>query len=89
VLTYVNGGHNPPMIFAMEKCLRLEEGGPVVGLSSRRDIRRPAFKWPCGDVMVLLHGRNQRGDEPGRLKKWDEERLRVGKRLFGGGRRSK
>jgi sigma-B regulation protein RsbU (phosphoserine phosphatase) len=33
-LIYVNGGHNPPMVFRGQEVMRLEEGGPVVGLFS-------------------------------------------------------
>jgi len=56
---YVNGGHNPPMVFRNGEVLRLEDGGPVVGLFKAGSVftrqrgaegRRP--------VMVLFHRRN-------------------------------
>jgi sigma-B regulation protein RsbU (phosphoserine phosphatase) len=32
-LSYVNGGHNPPLVFRQPReIIRLEAGGPVVGL---------------------------------------------------------
>ncbi|MEO6391497.1 MAG: SpoIIE family protein phosphatase [Pyrinomonadaceae bacterium] len=50
VLIYVNGGHNPPMIFRRaggeEKLLRLETGGPVVGLL-------PDFRYTQGEISLL------------------------------------
>lgn len=50
VLSYVNGGHNPPMIFRRvggeEKILRLETGGPVVGLL-------PDFRYTQGEISLL------------------------------------
>lgn len=45
-LTYVNAGHNPPILLRSHECIRLEAGGPPVGLlpdacyvQSRIDLR--------------------------------------------------
>jgi sigma-B regulation protein RsbU (phosphoserine phosphatase) len=74
LLTYVNGGHNPPMIFRDGEVLRLEEGGPVVGLFKPSRYSQASVQMASGDVMVLFtdgisEAMNLADEE------WDEERL--------------
>lgn len=51
---YVNGGHNPPMIFRGDEVLRLEQGGPVVGLFGPAQYVQGAIQLEPGDTMVLF-----------------------------------
>lgn len=73
-LIYVNGGHNPPMIFRKSEVMRLEEGGPVVGLFKPSRYAQASVDLAAGDVMVFFtdgisEAMNAADDE------WGEERL--------------
>jgi sigma-B regulation protein RsbU (phosphoserine phosphatase) len=69
---YVNGGHNPPMIFRGGEVLRLEEGGPVVGLFGPAQYAQGVVTLEVGDTMVLftdgvseaMNGADEEFDEP-------------------------
>src|SRR5580692_4417442 len=76
-LTYVNAGHNPPVV--LRNCdgacrvLRLETGGPVIGLLPQR-YQRGVFTHELGDLVMLFtdgvsESMNVRDEE------WGEERL--------------
>jgi sigma-B regulation protein RsbU (phosphoserine phosphatase) len=52
MLTYVNGGHLPPMVLRGTEILRLEEGGPVVGLFRPARFTQGMFQVEPGDVLV-------------------------------------
>jgi len=76
-LTYVNAGHNPPVV--LRKCggvcevHRLEMGGPVIGLFPQ-PYQRGVFFHESGDLVVLFtdgvsESMNVRHEE------WGEERL--------------
>jgi len=56
-LSYVNAGHNPPVVlrFCDGSCqvLRLETGGPVIGLLRHR-YERDVFSLEAGDLVVLF-----------------------------------
>jgi sigma-B regulation protein RsbU (phosphoserine phosphatase) len=76
-LTYVNAGHNPPIILRSRggacQVLRLETGGAVIGLLPQR-YQRGAFAHEAGDLVVLFtdgisESMNARDEE------WGEERL--------------
>jgi sigma-B regulation protein RsbU (phosphoserine phosphatase) len=76
---YVNGGHNPPMVFRSTsgkdgEVLRLEEGGPVVGLLGPAQYSQGLVTLQPGDTMVLFtdgisEAMNDMDEE------FDEERL--------------
>jgi sigma-B regulation protein RsbU (phosphoserine phosphatase) len=51
---YVNGGHNPPMIFRDTEVLRLEDGGPVVGLFGPAQYSQSSIRLERGDTLVLF-----------------------------------
>src|SRR6516165_5150174 len=56
-LTYVNAGHNPPVVLRTSagscEVLRLETGGPVIGLLPQR-YQRGVFSHEPGDVVMLF-----------------------------------
>ena len=51
---YVNGGHNPPIILRGSEVLRLEEGGPAVGLLRHAQYEQAMVTLEPGDVLVLF-----------------------------------
>jgi sigma-B regulation protein RsbU (phosphoserine phosphatase) len=76
-LTYVNAGHNPPIVLRNTggacQVLRLESGGPVIGLLRQR-YQQGVFSHEVGDLVVLFtdgvsESMNVRDEE------WGEERL--------------
>lgn len=54
VFEYVNGGHNPPMVFRGDEVIRLEEGGPVIGLFGPARYKQSAIQLHPGDTLVLF-----------------------------------
>jgi sigma-B regulation protein RsbU (phosphoserine phosphatase) len=56
-LSYVNAGHNPPVILrksgAACQVLRLETGGPVIGIL-RQCYQQESFPLEAGDLVVLF-----------------------------------
>src|SRR6266852_1887983 len=78
VLEYVNAGHNPPLIFRTRHdrhdVVRLETGGPVIGLMPDCSYSHGNVTLEEGDVLVLFtdgisEAMNAAGEE------WGEERL--------------
>jgi len=76
-LSYVNAGHNPPVILrksaATCQVFRLETGGPVIGLL-RQCYQQDSFPLEPGDLVVLFtdgvpESMNARDEE------WGEDRL--------------
>jgi len=54
-LTYVNGGHNPPLIFRKpHELIRLEAGGPVVGLLPMFSYEQATVTLQPGDLFVAF-----------------------------------
>ena len=77
-LTYVNAGHNPPMLFRRNggdgEVLRLDAGGPVVGLMEECLYQQACVTLAAGDVLVgytdgVSEAMNAADEE------WGEERL--------------
>ncbi|HKE84039.1 MAG TPA: PP2C family protein-serine/threonine phosphatase [Vicinamibacterales bacterium] len=56
VLTYVNGGHNPPLLFRHcdggRDVVRLDAGGPVIGLMEDCFYQQGRVTLDTGDVLV-------------------------------------
>jgi sigma-B regulation protein RsbU (phosphoserine phosphatase) len=56
VMNYVNGGHNPPMLFrqsdAGREVVRLDAGGPVIGLLEDCFFQQGSVTLQRGDVLV-------------------------------------
>ena len=76
IITYVNGGHCPPMVIRGEETLRLEDGGPVVGLFRPARFTFGTFQVQPGDLLVgftdgISEAMNAADDE------WGEDNLAV------------
>jgi sigma-B regulation protein RsbU (phosphoserine phosphatase) len=73
-LSYTNAGHCPPMLIRGGECLRLREGGPVLGVFPREPYLQADVQLQSGDCLVLFtdgvtEARNAAGRE------FSEERL--------------
>jgi len=74
-LTYVNAGHNPPLIFrGGTEVIRLETGGPVVGLLAGFPYQQAVVQLQRGDLLVaftdgISEAMNADNEE------WGEDRL--------------
>jgi sigma-B regulation protein RsbU (phosphoserine phosphatase) len=77
-LTYVNAGHNPPMVFRQtdggHEVVRLDTGGPVIGLMEGCVYQQDCVTLAAGDVLVaytdgISEAMNAVDEE------WGEERL--------------
>lgn len=53
-LTYTNAGHCPPMLIRDGACLRLEEGGPVLGVFPEERYAQGEIQLQSGDSLVLF-----------------------------------
>jgi sigma-B regulation protein RsbU (phosphoserine phosphatase) len=73
-LDYVNAGHNPPMLVRSGELIRLDEGGPVIGLFGATHYTQARIEIEPGDILVLFtdgisEAMNAADEE------WDEDRL--------------
>ena len=85
VLDYVNAGHNPPMVFrnwgrgsfkedGLGEVIRLETGGPVIGLLPAWTYEQGSVTLQPGDVFVsFTDGISEAMN--GAMEEWGEERL--------------
>jgi phosphoserine phosphatase RsbU/P len=69
-ISYVNAGHCPPMLIRDSLCLRLKEGGPVLGVFPDGNYRQGQIELQSGDCLVLFtdgitEARNTSGREFG------------------------
>jgi sigma-B regulation protein RsbU (phosphoserine phosphatase) len=74
VLCFVNAGHNAPLILRGDEVLRLEAGGPVVGLLPGARFGQDRIELRPGDVLIgytdgISEAMNEREEE------WEEERF--------------
>ena len=53
-LTYVNAGHNAPMVLRGAEVIRLEDGGPVVGLFAGASYAQSSASLAPGDVLIAF-----------------------------------
>lgn len=76
MLECVNAGHNPPVVLRGKEAIRLEAGGPVVGLLPSAPYTEQKVQLQPGDVLVLytdgISEAMNRSDE-----EWGEERMLV------------
>lgn len=77
-LTYVNAGHNPPLLFRSKgttEVIPLTTGGPVIGLFGSLPYEEETLQLETGDVLVaytdgVTEALSMEGEE------WGEERLK-------------
>ena len=75
VLDYVNCGHNPPMVFRQSGAvIRLDTGGPVIGLIEQARYSQGSTTLQDGDVLVAFTDGISEAMN-GRDEEWGEERL--------------
>ena len=83
-LTYTNAGHNPPMLMRRNgECIRLDDGGRVIGAFTDSRYTQRETKLNEGDKLLLFtdgvtEARNESGEEFG------EERLHECLRAYRG-----
>lgn len=83
-LTFTNAGHNPPFLVRPNgECVRLDEGGPVIGAFCESVYEQREIQFYEGDKLLLFtdgvtEARNAAGEEFG------EERLEQLLRSYGG-----
>jgi len=76
-LQYVNGGHNPPMVLrcdAAAEVVRLDTGGPVIGLLPGCDYTQAAVQLAPGDLLVAFTDGVSEAMNAAQ-EEWGEERL--------------
>jgi sigma-B regulation protein RsbU (phosphoserine phosphatase) len=77
-LTYVNAGHNPPMLFRRNtdglQVLRLEVGGTVIGLLERFPFEQASITLELGDLLVLYTDGVSEAMNP-QDEEWGEARM--------------
>ena len=70
-LTFTNAGHNPPFLMRRNgDCIRLDEGGPVIGAFCDSDYTQGEIQFYEGDKLLLFtdgvtEARNAAGEEFG------------------------
>lgn len=79
VLDYVNAGHNPPMVFRRcaghaPQLIRLDIGGPVIGLLPRCAYEQGSVALREGDVLIAFTDGISEATDP-RDEEFGEERL--------------
>jgi sigma-B regulation protein RsbU (phosphoserine phosphatase) len=74
VLTYTNGGHNPPMLIRGDEILRLEAGGPPVGLFRPARYEQAEITLTTGDLLILYTDGISEAENPAE-DEWGEDAL--------------
>jgi sigma-B regulation protein RsbU (phosphoserine phosphatase) len=83
-LAYVNAGHNAPVILREDETIRLEAGGPVVGLLPDAHYEMATLRLERGDLFIgftdgISEAMNARDEE------WEEERFLAAARAAANG----
>jgi sigma-B regulation protein RsbU (phosphoserine phosphatase) len=73
-LAYSNGGHNPPIVLRRGETLRLETGGPPVGLFRFSRYSQDEIALEPGDVLILFTDGVSEAENPA-LEEWGEDAL--------------
>jgi sigma-B regulation protein RsbU (phosphoserine phosphatase) len=73
-LLYSNGGHNPPIVLRGGEALRLETGGPPVGLFRFSQYSQDEIALEPGDLLVLFTDGVSEAENPAE-DEWGEDAL--------------
>jgi sigma-B regulation protein RsbU (phosphoserine phosphatase) len=82
-MIYVNGGHNPPMVLRGEETIRLEAGGPPVGLFRPAQYEQAEVQLDPGDLLVLFTDGISEAENPAN-DEWGEDALEASARACNG-----
>jgi sigma-B regulation protein RsbU (phosphoserine phosphatase) len=82
-MTYTNGGHNPPMILRGAEAIRLDAGGPPVGLFRPAQYEQSEVQLEPGDLLVLFTDGISEAENPAQ-DEWGEEALMAAARACDG-----
>ena len=52
-LTYINAGHNAPVLFRDGKMILLQQGGPILGILQDASYKKESIQLLSGDVVLL------------------------------------
>jgi sigma-B regulation protein RsbU (phosphoserine phosphatase) len=73
-LIWSNGGHNPPILLRGGEVIRLETGGPVVGLFPRSSYEQDAIVLQVGDLLIFYTDGMSEAENPAE-EEWGEDAL--------------
>jgi sigma-B regulation protein RsbU (phosphoserine phosphatase) len=73
-LVYANGGHNAPMLLRGETLLRLENGGPPVGLFRLSQYQQEEVQLYSGDLLIFYTDGISEAENPAQ-EEWGEDAL--------------
>lgn len=73
-LVYTNGGHNPPLLLRGSEVLRMEAGGPPVGLFRPARYDQDEVTLEPGDILVLFTDGISEAENPAE-EEWGEDAL--------------
>jgi phosphoserine phosphatase RsbU/P len=82
-LIYSNGGHNSPMVLRGAEVLRLETGGPPVGLFPFSRYQQDEVQLEAGDLLIFFTDGISEAENPAQ-DEWGEEPLIVATRSVSG-----
>jgi sigma-B regulation protein RsbU (phosphoserine phosphatase) len=82
-MIYVNGGHNPPMVLRGAETIRLEAGGPPVGLFRPAQYEQAEVQLDPGDLLVLFTDGISEAENPAH-DEWGEDALEASARQCDG-----
>jgi len=73
-MVYTNGGHNPPMLLRGDDVIRLELGGPPVGLFRPAQYEQAEIQLAPGDLLLLYTDGMSEAENPAE-EEWGEDAL--------------
>ena len=73
-MVYTNGGHNPPMLLRGNDVIRLELGGPPVGLFRPAQYEQAEIQLAPGDLLLLYTDGMSEAENPAE-DEWGEDAL--------------
>jgi sigma-B regulation protein RsbU (phosphoserine phosphatase) len=82
-LAYSNGGHNPPIVLRGSDVLRLETGGPPVGLFRFSQYAQDEIALEPGDLLILFTDGVSEAENPAE-EEWGEDALVAAARTCNG-----
>jgi sigma-B regulation protein RsbU (phosphoserine phosphatase) len=82
ILVYTNGGHNPPMLLRGDEVIRLETGGPPVGLFRPARYQQAEVQLASGDLLLFYTDGISEAENPA-ADEWGEDALITAARTCG------